>query len=600
MFVQDKDIIISPNPTISVGPRADFSESFSAAFDDQSLNNSSFGARNRFKELEQANLDKIYEVTGKRINLSFDTLDIILGKTQHTIVGVNTVNSLEIAQEETQQAIQQINELSQQFTGIKSYDDLLSDLHKEAAEVETRQQKVNKRSGASGVVGSFAGGVTGSFTINDPVNIFSLGFGGAGKTLATRILTEAEINAGVEFLNQFGFVNENRRIAGLRELTTQERLTNVAFAGVGAGALRGTFEGVGAGVKKIAEKSRQLKIEKLKEALDSIEGATPTQRAVSMILDQEFFIQNSVPFNKTRGAQAVHEALLSETYDKLNRPFDPDAHLGSNADRADIDAFFNSRGLSKAEDFKEISSTETNVIGNAEKLALEELDNEIRPELIARAGNKLNKKDFEALKKEQKDLQFKIDTLEKTKKADIKRENKKKNVTRKQAEKNVREATKESEAIIQEKLSRINDILSRHEQAKAAASDLTKLDNGVVPDRYKSRVASRADEIHAVSTFKNSKPQSARIDIDSVNETETRVHENLENIVENTFDRAVDSLNNDTGKVDIGLKEDVDLDATVKTVDAEGNINGELTIKQVLQDLKEDDALVKALKECTL
>lgn len=93
----------------------------------------------------------------------------------------------------------------------------------------------------AGIVPSLIGGVGGAMT--DPVNIYTLPFGGFGKTVAGRLFTEAAANMVVEAALT-PVAQRNREQLGRKAMTDEEALTNIAFAGIGAAALRGGGEAV--------------------------------------------------------------------------------------------------------------------------------------------------------------------------------------------------------------------------------------------------------------------------------------------------------------------------------------------------------------------
>lgn len=93
----------------------------------------------------------------------------------------------------------------------------------------------------AGLLPSLLGGVAGAMT--DPVNIYTLPLGGFGGTLTKRLLTEAAANMAIEGA-LMPVAQRNRQKLGREEMTGTEVLANIAFAGIGAAALRGAGEGV--------------------------------------------------------------------------------------------------------------------------------------------------------------------------------------------------------------------------------------------------------------------------------------------------------------------------------------------------------------------
>ena len=109
---------------------------------------------------------------------------------------------------------------------------------------QRERQRIERDSATAqqaGFIPSLIGGVGGAMT--DPINLYALPFGGFGKTLTTRLFTEALANMAVETV-LIPVAQGNRKQLGREAMTGNEMLTNVVFAGLGAAALRGAGEGV--------------------------------------------------------------------------------------------------------------------------------------------------------------------------------------------------------------------------------------------------------------------------------------------------------------------------------------------------------------------
>lgn len=141
-----------------------------------------------------------------------------------------------------------------------------------AKERERRASAGNIAAGAEGVLGtaaSFAGGVTKA--MEDPVNIATLPFGGGGRTVALRVLSEAALNAGIEVL-QMPSVRENRAELG-EELTAAEAAQNVIFAALGGAVFQGAGELAVAGGRKLVDRLTPIET-KVARALEAADPAT--------------------------------------------------------------------------------------------------------------------------------------------------------------------------------------------------------------------------------------------------------------------------------------------------------------------------------------
>jgi len=101
-----------------------------------------------------------------------------------------------------------------------------------------------------GAFGGFFGGALSSVHPGtDPLNFYSLGVGGAGRTALQRILFQTGAQGVVETINQVTGVQEERELLGL-SYGFADAAQRVAATALGAGALQGAGEVVGAGVRR--------------------------------------------------------------------------------------------------------------------------------------------------------------------------------------------------------------------------------------------------------------------------------------------------------------------------------------------------------------
>ena len=101
-----------------------------------------------------------------------------------------------------------------------------------------------------GAFGGFFGGALASVHPGtDPLNFYTLGVGGAGRTALQRTLFQIGAQGVVETINQVTGVQEERELLGLSN-GFADAAQRVAATALGAGALQGVGEVVGAGVRR--------------------------------------------------------------------------------------------------------------------------------------------------------------------------------------------------------------------------------------------------------------------------------------------------------------------------------------------------------------
>ncbi len=187
------------------------------------------------------------------------------------------------------------------------------------------QATLARARGATSVVAQFAGGTAGSLA--DPINAYTLLFGGWGKTIAERVLTEAALGATVEGLQAL----DNRRAYARmgEEYGVAEAAQDIALAGVGAGVIRGGVE--------IAPKIDSAAYRAAAPLRDAIDGRlvtrdvaralaeanpagtlTPNQQAAVNVLTRAEEIDAASPFVDTYAARDAHAARLAEAMEALD------------------------------------------------------------------------------------------------------------------------------------------------------------------------------------------------------------------------------------------------------------------------------------------
>lgn len=191
---------------------------------------------------------------------------------------------------------------------LKSFETILEEAAALQQEVEQRTQTSG---GTAGTIGQFIGGVAGSFTGRDPVNLATLGLGGFGKSIAARIATEMGIAGAIGGATDALGVNPNREIVGLEQ---RSPLQSALFAAVGAGAFRGVGEAIPALARRLGrEVSPDVNLDFQDAQLASMFEANPQSpraRAGLAILDDTRELEAASPYGATRPGMARFTAEL--------------------------------------------------------------------------------------------------------------------------------------------------------------------------------------------------------------------------------------------------------------------------------------------------
>jgi hypothetical protein len=248
-----------PAEQAAFAPRAGFLEAFNMAWDVQTKAWSQFGLEYALREQEQEMFQRIRSAGAEppaSLN-DYEDKQIAPGVNfEGFMAGVNSGAYLDAArlyagdvpdsQDITGRLAERdkrLEELRKQFpnAGIRTYREMFDDVRTKAQEAERRLSRTPFTFG--GYLGEFAGGAAGSLApTTDPLNAATIGVGGIGRTALTRIATEGGAQAGIETINQFTGVQENRQLMGLEYGLSQVAL-QVATTGLGGAMLRGIGEG---------------------------------------------------------------------------------------------------------------------------------------------------------------------------------------------------------------------------------------------------------------------------------------------------------------------------------------------------------------------
>ena len=131
---------------------------------------------------------------------------------------------------------------------LMSSEDMFSRVRKDAVAAEHRRE--NDRRTWGGAAGGFFGEALASLHPGtDPLNFYTLGVGGVGKTAAQRILGQVGMQGAVETINQVTGVQEERRLLGLSH-GFADAAGRVGSTALGAGVLQGVGEVAGYGLRR--------------------------------------------------------------------------------------------------------------------------------------------------------------------------------------------------------------------------------------------------------------------------------------------------------------------------------------------------------------
>lgn len=208
------------------------------------------------------------------------------------------------------EAIKKLNNPS-----IKSFEQILEEVSQMQQEVEGETASMYERGGTGSFLASLAGGVVGSFTHRDPLNVVTAPWG-AGRTIATRIAAEAGLAAGITAATELTEVTPNRALAGLEY---RNPLYNIAAAGIGGGVIRGGIEGIGYGVGRLRGEDIDFDARDTQLAqMFAANSDKPSARAGAMILDDAVFVEKNNPFGEGRASQERFLAELQQMQRAMN------------------------------------------------------------------------------------------------------------------------------------------------------------------------------------------------------------------------------------------------------------------------------------------
>ena len=201
----------------------------------------------------------------------------------------------------------QLDQLREQFPGqIASAKEIFDRVKADRERYLAESGEIAQSGGVVGAVGGFLGTLGGAFDLyRNPFQFGALFVGGAGKTVATRIITEGAAFAGAEVARDNLFVNPTRQAFGEEEVDVVQNALYAAGLGV---AGRGVIEGVGPAFRALEGKvapgralARALEadVKAFEPSATSFNLETPTGRAARAIFDHDVALREASPYGNS-------------------------------------------------------------------------------------------------------------------------------------------------------------------------------------------------------------------------------------------------------------------------------------------------------------
>ncbi len=294
----EPDFAIPAGTEGSAGPQTGFMDNFWASYQAQRDVHSAFGADESMATLEQQQLDKLYDLTGERLSPIFPGTYAGTGPSKqerfavmHSLAGDTLDAEQQALVGEAQKQFDKYNSLAQK-NGLLTYDQMFKQVQQNAQQEEANAASAGSRSTLMGSIGGTLGGGFGNMTYRDPINLASIALGGVGKTALTRIVAEMGVQGLAQAAEIFTGGAENQRLLTGEGPTAAEIASQIAGAALGAGVIRGGGEvaahGFGALVRHFGARA-------------------PDVAARAMAKEAEEAIGPS-PYGPSRIGQGMHEA----------------------------------------------------------------------------------------------------------------------------------------------------------------------------------------------------------------------------------------------------------------------------------------------------
>lgn len=252
---------------------------------------------------------------------------------------------------------------------IKTFEQIVAEVNAMQHGVEEEGASMHERGPTGTWAAELLGGAIGSFTLRDPLNLVTAPIG-FGRTIATRIAVDMAVAGGVTAMTDYGFVAPNRERAGLPE---RSPLFDIVASALGAGVIRGGLELGGAGARGLGRAlagediNFDFRDAQMQQMFASVD--TPRARAASSILSDTLVFEHANPYGEGQVAGFRWQAELEGTARALNGEVEP------HVDLPPLPSEYVERALS----FQSVKETAPELWGELEtaRTRLVELDNNI-------------------------------------------------------------------------------------------------------------------------------------------------------------------------------------------------------------------------------
>lgn len=587
----DTDHIVVPE--ITAGASAGFFENVRQGYEQQFRVDSPFALREELDNRWRESLRLLEVQTGERY--SADSYKGVLEEyAAGQVEGVpltNWGNLTPTEVEARQRQLEQFRLADGRIKAIgdpnlKSFRQVLEDTVRAQQAIEAKTGDFSERSGIVGTLGHLVGAIGGSFSLRDPLTLFSTPFGGFGRGALMKIATEMGV-VGLASTPGAIEVAENRDFAKLPE---RSPVFDIAAAAIGAGLLRGAFEGGGAVLSRL-RKAEDVRLDFEDTQLRSIFEArpeSPRARAALEILDDHAALRAASPYGDSDQGLARFTAELTDVA----------RVLGGQPDTAIVRVLpeMPFEYIEKNLDFELVRAEAPEVYGRLEtvRAALDEVDGRVaeletalqQPPLI-QALEAIDEATGGLVRSFEEDLNN--PQLTARQRSDIERQ-----------------INTIVESIGPETIARTAQDMQIGPRKELRAVRKTRRQ---VNARYKAAYKAVENEVGKIKTrqaiLRGTRPEPAPTVLDytpvlgdfmQYDRVAARAAdiEAASEIQDDAARRILASPEPSEGLVDIGLSERVSGDLTFPT---EG---GEMSFRQALADLREDEALEEAMRVCSL
>lgn len=562
-----------PDTEPSLGARTGFGENFNLSRRRQYSVDSAFGYEAELYEAYRDNLERASNFAGEKLEIG---------------IGLNLTKRKELNR--------RLAQLQEFDPGLKTLDEIDVEHRVAAQTLIDEQQRAGARSSWMGWAGGLAGTMlAGAAPWRDPLYAASLLFGaGVGRSIATKMVVEAAIGGVTESVQQAAFTSPRYKREGLEG---NDPLMTIVAATIGGALIRGAFE-VPAPAFRALE--RTVRPEAVKErvinnAMKNLFGKDVDFKAIrARVTDQELLdLVSGFPQSSERDFAAT---LLRQRIKEAETSPHPDTRIG----RADTEA--------------EVQKATEDLIGDTPQPRVQERAEEaaaVRSSETDTAARKADPDTFKRLDnaaKERDDLKTQLDALrekEITEGDVIQRIDAKKGATVKKLErqlaraadpkrikrfekelaKAIKEFTPQKRTAIRRKLGKEKaieeaELASAYRKARGRAGGLEK-----TARRLRRKVAG---DLKAAETANVTARKPGDI---SVEETDELLELELR---EDALDEFLARMQPDeNGDLELGLGRRYNQEfLKIETED------GIKTAKEILEDLKEDSDLERAVREC--